>query len=99
MIINYQNDKVVSIVTREIKERIAARKRNEQLASINHDKRDWVNVSYEQKEDAKLMGCRWCPLEKRWYASPNMSSVFVERWLEERRLKAEKKAAKKSKGN
>lgn len=86
----YQEDKVVSIVNKEILARIEARKRREQLSSVNHDKRDWVDVSYAQKEEAKRLGCRWCPVEKRWYASAYVSSKQVELLLRESREKKNK---------
>lgn len=79
----YQSAKVASIVTREGLARLEAVKRREQLGLVNHDKRDWVNVSYEQKELAKRVGCKWCPVEKKWYASSYMSSKAVEAWLAE----------------
>lgn len=88
----YQTAKVVSIVTKEGLARIDAVKRREQLGRVNHDKRDWVNVSYEQKELAKGVGCKWSPVEKRWYASPYMSSKAVEVWLAEQ---ADKKIKRK----
>lgn len=90
----YQEDKVISIVNKEILARIEARKRKEQLSSVNHDKRDWVDVSYEQKEEAKRLGCRWCPIEKKWYASSYVSSKQVEVLLREFREKKLKRLNK-----
>lgn len=29
--------------------------------------RDWINVPYALKEEAKARGCRWDKQEKRWY--------------------------------
>lgn len=92
----YQEAKVISIVNKEILARIDARKRKEEIATVDHDKRDWVNVSYEQKEEAKRLGCRWCPIEKRWYASSYVSSKQVELLLRESREKKLKKLLKKS---
>lgn len=91
----YQEDKVISIVNKEILARIEARKRKEQLSSVNHDKRDWVDVSYEQKEEAKKLGCRWCPIEKKWYASSYVSSKQVEVLLREFREKKLKRLQRK----
>lgn len=88
----YQSAKVASIVTKEGLSRIEAIKRREQLVRVNHDKRDWVNVSYEHKDLAKRVGCRWCPVEKKWYASSYMSSRAVEAWLAEQ---VEKKVKRK----
>lgn len=87
----YQEAKVISIVNKEILARIEARKRKEQISTVSHDKRDWVDVSYEQKEEAKKLGCRWCPIEKRWYASSYVSSKQVELLLRENREKKSKK--------
>ena len=84
---SYQDAKVISIVNKEILARIEATKRKQELSTVSHDKRDWVNVPYEQKEEAKRYGCRWCPIEKRWYASSYMSSKLVELNLEESRTK------------
>lgn len=88
----YTESKVVSIVNKEILARMDARKRMEDISSVSQDKRDWVNVSYEQKEEAKRLGCRWCPIEKRWYASSYISSKQVELLLRE---SCEKKLKKK----
>lgn len=92
----YQEAKVISIVNKEILARIDARKRKEEISTVDHDKRDWVDVSYEQKEEAKRLGCRWCPIEKRWYASSYVSSKQVELLLRESREKKLKKLLKKS---
>lgn len=80
---------VISIVTPVILARVAKMK-----ASIKAAKpvgRDWVNVSYEQKEEAKRLGCRWCPIEKKWYASSYVSSKKVELLLRESMEKKLKK--------
>ena len=29
----------------------------------------WLNVSYQDKDDAKQHGARWNPVEKRWYCN------------------------------
>jgi hypothetical protein len=98
----YQEAKVVSIVNKEILARIDARKRKEQINSIGKGhrepaRRDWVNVSYEQKDEAKRLGCRWCPIEKRWYASLYVNSKQVEILLMESREKKIKQLCKWSK--
>ncbi len=92
----YQEAKVISIVNKEVLARIDARKRKEELSSVNHDKRDWVEVSYAQKEEAKQLGCRWCPIEKRWYASSYVSSKQVEILLRESAEKKLKRLCKRS---
>jgi hypothetical protein len=84
---NYQDAKVISIVNKEILARIESVKRKQELSTVKHDKRDWVHVPYEQKDEAKRYGCRWCPIEKRWYASSYMNSKLVELNLEESRTK------------
>lgn len=88
---NYQGAKVVSIVTRESLARIESVKRKQQLGKVNHDKKDWVNVSYENRDYAKRVGCRWCPIEKKWYASAGMSSKAVEFWINEQTGKKNRK--------
>jgi len=83
----YQEAKVISIVNRENLARIEAKTRLEQLDRVSHDKRDWVDVPYEQKELAKQVGCRWDSTNKRWFASSYMPSRDVEKWLYECRIK------------
>lgn len=68
---------VISIVTPVILDRMS------KIKAAKKKEKDWVNVSYEQKELAKRVGCKWCPVEKKWYASSYMSSMAVENWLAE----------------
>jgi hypothetical protein len=86
-VMNTNGSNVVSIVNNEILARIAANERNEAIIGF----RDWVNVPYSQKEEAKELGCRWCPAEKRWYASKYVSSKQVELILRESNKKKLKK--------
>lgn len=76
---------VISIVTPVILARVEKMKIAQKAAK--NTGRDWVDVSYEQKEEAKRLGCRWCPIEKRWYASSYVSSKQVELLLKESREK------------
>lgn len=80
---DYQSAKVASIVTKDGLARLDAVKRKQQISRVSHDKKDWVNVSYENKDLAKIVGCKWCPVEKRWYATSVMSSKAVELWISE----------------
>lgn len=81
---------VISMVTPEILARIAKKD-----TWVMPKGRDWVDVSYEQKEEAKRLGCRWCPDNKRWYASKFVNSKQVELLLRESREKKAKKELKK----
>ena len=85
---------VISIVTPVILERVAKMKIAQKAVSKG---KDWVNVSYEQKDEAKRLGCRWCPIEKRWYASLYVNSKQVEILLMESREKKIKQLCKWSK--
>jgi ribonuclease HI len=33
----------------------------------NNNKRIYLNVKYENKDEAKLLGAKWCPKNKKWY--------------------------------
>lgn len=35
------------------------------------DKKIYLNVSYDKKEEAKLLGARWDPSKKKWYSNNN----------------------------
>lgn len=87
---------VISIVTPLILDRVAKMKAAQKAAKPTG--RDWVNVTYEQKELAKRVGCRWCPEEKRWYASAYMSSKAVELWIKEQEDKEMRKKMRKKIG-
>jgi len=40
--------------------------------------RDWINVPYALKDEAKARGCRWDKQEKRWYVpNGNVAPRFV----------------------
>lgn len=83
---------VSSIVTKEGLARIEANKKKERYAIVGPNNRDWVNVTYENKDLAKGLGCKWCPNEKRWYATGYMSAVAVESWIAEYENKKAKRA-------
>ena len=40
-------------------------------------KRVYLKVAYDNKDDAKIMGARWNPEKKQWYA-PNNSAKYKE---------------------
>ena len=35
----------------------------------------WLNVPYDEKELAKENGAKWDPVEKKWFAPPNVDLV------------------------
>ncbi len=84
---------VISIVTPVILERVAKMKIAQKAIPKG---KDWVEVSYAQKEEAKQLGCRWCPIEKKWYASSWVSSKQVEILLKESAEKKLKRFFKRS---
>ena len=96
----YQESKVISIVNKDIEARFAAIKRREEVAKAGGyrepARRDWANIAYEDKEEAKRYGCRWCPIEKKWYASNFMSAKLVEEQIERNKQKKLKRLLKKN---
>lgn len=41
--------------------------------------RKWLDVPFEEKDEAKALGARWAPKEKRWYA-PRTDMPELQRW-------------------
>ncbi|GIG66514.1 DUF5710 domain-containing protein [Phytomonospora endophytica] len=41
--------------------------------------REWLDVPYAEKDQAKAVGARWDPREKRWYA-PDVVTPELRRW-------------------
>ncbi len=39
----------------------------------------YLNVSYEEKDEAKILGAKWDNIEKKWYA-PNSESILIEKY-------------------
>jgi len=53
-------------------------KQKEQAKKEKEEKeRVYLNVSYDNKDDAKSMGARWNPEKKKWYA-PNDKPYYKE---------------------
>lgn len=46
-----------------------------------HDGRIWLEVSFDEKEDAKTLRARWDPQERSWYAPPGVALEPLARWL------------------
>ncbi|MEU6589207.1 DUF5710 domain-containing protein [Streptomyces sp. NPDC046881] len=42
--------------------------------------RTWLDVSYQEKDEAKAAGARWDATARRWYAPPGREAS-LERWL------------------
>ena len=60
----------------------------------------YLNVSYKDKEDAKLFGARWDSVKKLWYVNGN--GAGCERWFfgnEKEPKNTDRKIAKKYKNN
>lgn len=43
------------------------------------NKKIYVNVSYEDKDEAKSLGCRWDPSKKKWYYYNNLEQDKINR--------------------
>lgn len=41
----------------------------------------YLNVPYAEKEDAKVLGARWCMRRKKWWVYANQMSPKHQRWL------------------
>jgi Domain of unknown function (DUF5710) len=41
--------------------------------------RVWLDVSYQEKDEAKALGARWDAAAKRWYA-PHAGMVGLQQW-------------------
>ncbi|MGW8702875.1 DUF5710 domain-containing protein [Streptomyces eurythermus] len=41
--------------------------------------RTWLDVSFEEKDEAKLLGARWDSRERRWYAPPGLEAA-LSKW-------------------
>lgn len=39
----------------------------------------YLAVPFEEKDEAKKLGAKWDPVNKKWYA-PNMESLLLEKW-------------------
>ncbi len=42
--------------------------------------RQWLDVAFSEKEQAKALGARWDPAQKRWFAGPRAEPELLERW-------------------
>ena len=44
------------------------------------DSKNFLNVPYAQKDEAKLLGARWDALEKKWFVPADKDSALFVRW-------------------
>jgi hypothetical protein len=51
-----------------------------------------LNVSFNDKDEAKTLGARWCPLSKTWYCIGDTSKF--SKWLNTVNKKAESKTSR-----
>lgn len=86
---------VISIVTPVILERVAKAKAAKWKKPRLSYGRCYVEVSYAQKDEAKMMGCKWDAVARRWYASSYDEAELVERLLRESRETQNKKSLTK----
>ena len=40
----------------------------------------YLNVSYAEKDDVKILGARWDPAKKKWYAPIGMDIELFSKW-------------------
>lgn len=45
------------------------------------DGRTWLTVPFAEKDEAKLLGARWDPGERRWYVPAGIALDRLARWL------------------
>jgi hypothetical protein len=75
----------------------------EQKQAINTLGRDNVlirtnlNVPYSEKDEAKFLGAKWCPLSKTWYCLGDTSKF--SQWLNTVTKKAKSKPSRYKSGN
>lgn len=50
------------------------------MAAQHRGDRVWLDVAYSDKEQAKALGGRWDPVERRWYAGPRAHPDLLARW-------------------
>ena len=43
----------------------------------NNNNKIYINVSYDDKDEAKELGCKWDPNKKSWYYTENNSSKNI----------------------
>ena len=41
----------------------------------------WLTVPYEEKDEAKRLGARWSPIEKRWYVENVENIGAFLKWI------------------
>jgi len=55
------------------------KKRQENLKALAQNSRVYLNVKYEDKDEAKLMGAKWDAEKKQWYAPHNVFKLLIAR--------------------
>lgn len=50
-------------------------------ASSGQSRRIWLDVAFEEKEEAKAHGARWDPAVRRWYLPEGLPTGPVARWI------------------
>lgn len=43
--------------------------------------KNYLNVPYAEKDQAKALGARWDPAKKKWYVLNNIDMAIFSRWL------------------
>jgi len=56
------------------------KKRQEDLNALLNKSRVYLNVKYEDKDEAKLMGAKWDTEKKKWYAPHNGFKLLIARF-------------------
>jgi len=44
------------------------------------DSKTYLNVPYAQKDEAKALGARWDPANKKWYIPTNKDTTLFAKW-------------------
>lgn len=50
----------------------------------------YIHCPFEDKDEAKALGARWSPREKRWYAPDEATYGALKKWHKKRTLPREK---------
>ena len=58
------------------------KRKEEEIKSVIEQTRVYLNVSYDNKDDAKLLGAKWNPEKKKWYALNNSAeyTALIEKY-------------------
>ena len=68
-------------VDRYITPQGAANRRELGFEEEDEETRQYLNVSFAEKDEAKKLGAKWDAGAKKWYRPPGVSAQLFSKWL------------------